>query len=114
MDDRAVVAERRWLAIEVVFDVAQVLTACVRERHASANHPRQDAHTSLVENVAQPVLRRALRVPTCARPAAFRPSRPDRPMDLTPIRQPILGPPDRAAGAFEAVDVSRDRAHVGT
>lgn len=47
-DDRAVVAERRRLAVQIVLDVPQVLVAGIGEGDAGTHHSRQDAGARLL------------------------------------------------------------------
>ncbi|HEY6886746.1 MAG TPA: hypothetical protein VI300_03170 [Solirubrobacter sp.] len=106
---RPVIGERRRLAVEVVLDVAQVLAGRVGERHARPHHPRQDAGPRLLENLSQPRLRGSFREVAGARSAALRPCRTDGFVDLAPVRQSVLRPPDRAARSFVAIDVTGNR-----
>ena len=56
-------------------------------------------------------------VPSCTnlpRRAALGPCGSDRAVDLAAVGQPVLGAPDGAAAALVAVNVSRDRRHLGT
>src|SRR6185312_3737050 len=111
LNDRAVVRERRRLAIEVELDVAQVLVARIRERHTGADHPRQRPGVCLGEDVSQPRLRGALREAAGRRAAALGPGWADGAIDLAPVRQAVLRAPDRATRAVEAIDVAGDRRH---
>jgi hypothetical protein len=77
VDDRLVVAHRRWLAGSVVLDPSQVLGRGVGERRASAHHARQRAAARLVEQIVQPRLGGALREVAGRRAATGRPRGPD-------------------------------------
>lgn len=105
-DDGAVVDDPGRLAVEVELDVAQVLITGVGHRGAGSDHPRQRSRARLREDVVEPGLRGALRVVAGRRPSALGPCRADGLLDLTPVRQAVLGSPRGAPEAFEAVDVS--------
>jgi hypothetical protein len=63
----------------------------------------------LVQQIAQPGFRGALREPAHWRAAALRPRRPDLLLDLPPVRQPVLRVPDRPARALDPEDVISGR-----
>ncbi len=106
---RAVVGERRRLAVAVVLSPPQPLGRRIRDRGSRLHHPRQLAAASLDEQIVQPCLGRALREPPSSRAAAAGPRRPDPALDLAPIGQPVLGVPLWSAPAIDAEDVAGDR-----
>jgi len=90
-----VVVQRRGFARSVLLDEPRPLGRRVGERRAGHNHPRQRASPRLIEEVAQPGLRRALGEPADRRAATFRPRRSDLLLDLPAVGQPALRAPDR-------------------
>src|SRR3954451_8699057 len=56
-EDRVVVAECGWLALTVLLDVAEVLSARVGDGRAGADRPGQDAGGCLDEGLAEPGFR---------------------------------------------------------
>jgi hypothetical protein len=110
-EGRGVVAERGWLPLAVLLDVAQVLGAGVGDGGAGAHHARQRSGGRLGEDAAEPRFGGALRPITRGRATSRGPRRPDRPLHLAAVGQPVLGSPDRPALALEADDVTRDGAH---
>src|ERR1700722_7127854 len=102
---RAVVPQRRGLALPVLVDEPQPLRCRVGERRPAAHHPGQRAATRLVEKIAESVLSRALREPARGWTATLRPRRPDLLLDLPAVRQPVLPVPDGPARTVDAEDV---------
>ena len=113
LDDRAVVAQRRRLAVALVGGVAQELRGRIGERRARSDHPRQRAAARLVEHVAQPRLRQPLGHVARRRAAALGPRRPDLALHLAPVGQAVLRVPDRSTRSVEAKDVARRRLNRG-
>jgi hypothetical protein len=97
-DDRAVVAERRGLALAVVLEPSQVLLAGVPERGRPAR-AGQRAELGLAQHLVKPHLRGDLRVQARRRPAAPGPGGADPALDLAPAGQAILRIPGIAARA---------------
>ena len=102
---RPVPDQRRGLAAAVVLDVAQPLRGGVDERGPGTHHPGQDTPPGFVEPPAKPVLGAALGHIAGRRAPAPGPGRTDLTLNLTPVRQPVLRVPDRAARPLDPEDV---------
>jgi hypothetical protein len=113
-EDRLVVAERGWLPLPVLLDVAQVFGAGIGDRRARADNARQRSGRRLGEDPAQPGLGRALGEVAGRRATARGPRRADRLLHLAAVGQSVLGAPDRPALGLVAEDVTRDGAHRPT
>ena len=79
--------------------------AASAERHTASDHSRQRSATRLVEDLAQPGLGQSLGVVAGGRSSALAPCRSDLLLDLAPVRQPVLGVPDRASRSVDAEDM---------
>lgn len=73
------------------------------------NHPGQGPAPRLSEQIPEPGLGGALRIPADWRAAALAPRRPDLLLDLTLVGQPVLRVPDRPARALDLEDVTSGR-----
>ncbi len=104
---RAVVAERRRLALAVLGDEAQPLLSRLRKGRTARSHARQRPLPCLTQDVLQPRLSGALGEVAGGRAASLRPGRPDLLLDLPTVGQPVLRVPDRTPRTVDPEDVSR-------
>src|SRR5439155_16665271 len=99
-NDDAVALDGGRLALAVVLDVAQPLGGRIRERRPRAHHSRQRSAPSLVERVAQPVLRQALGLPVAIAAGAAMPGCSRTTM---PLAMGLRGMPGQRLGNLTAL-----------
>jgi len=106
LDDRAVVAQCRRLAVALVGGVAQELGGRIGERRPRPHHPRQRSAPRLIEDAAQPGLGQPLGDVAGRWAPALGPGGTDLLLHLAAVGQAVLRVPHRSASPIEAKDVA--------